>query len=124
MPTKKKQPEPDSSGPSTNRPAGASTRRSKKQSQPTKPTRRTKEPGAKALKGYPRGYQDPNPTTPENRARKNPICGSKRSGKSSSGPGICCMPAGWGTEHLGEGYCKLHGGTNPNNNAKLLKDTL
>lgn len=35
------------------------------------------------------------------------ICGAtKRDG--SEGP--CGLPAGWGTDHVGEGRCKLHGG--------------
>lgn len=25
----------------------------------------------------------------------------------------CCRPAGWGTDHFGEGKCKLHGGASP-----------
>lgn len=34
-------------------------------------------------------------------------CGrSKRDGSGDS----CSLPAGWGTEHVGEGACKLHGG--------------
>src|SRR4051794_5700230 len=58
------------------------------------------------------------PVTPENRA--NPqieICGAKRTGKSTSGEGTCCMPAGWGTSHKGSGACKLHGGNQPSHNA-------
>jgi hypothetical protein len=54
------------------------------------------------------------PKTPEDRLRiNNPICGAPRTGKSSSGPGICCQPAGWGTPHTGIGRCKLHGGNLP-----------
>lgn len=35
-------------------------------------------------------------------------CGAKtRSGTP------CNQPAGWGTDHLGEGRCKLHGGSSP-----------
>src|SRR5688500_3420092 len=40
-----------------------------------------------------------------------PICGALRSGKSYAGPGICCQPAGWGTDHKGFGQCKLHTGS-------------
>lgn len=29
------------------------------------------------------------------------------------GGGACGRPAGWGTEHVGSGRCKLHGGNNP-----------
>lgn len=36
------------------------------------------------------------------------VCGAKkRKG------GICTRPAGWGTEHPGEGRCKLHSGSSP-----------
>lgn len=30
--------------------------------------------------------------------------------RTKSGTGYCEHPAGWGTDHLGEGRCKLHGG--------------
>ena len=33
-------------------------------------------------------------------------CGSKK----RQGDGTCTRPAGWGTDHVGEGPCKLHGG--------------
>lgn len=36
-------------------------------------------------------------------------CGGKR----RQGPGLCTRPAGWGTDHVGQGKCKLHGGANP-----------
>ena len=36
-------------------------------------------------------------------------CGAKRRG----GPGMCRRPAGWGTDHSGQGKCKLHGGASP-----------
>ena len=42
-----------------------------------------------------------------------PICGLPRTGRSTAGPGICCQPAGWGTDHLGHGPCKNHGGSLP-----------
>ena len=35
------------------------------------------------------------------------ICGAKR----SDGRAPCKMPAGWGTDHVGYGTCKLHGGS-------------
>ena len=34
------------------------------------------------------------------------VCGAKK----KQGPGTCQQKAGWGTDHLGEGRCKLHGG--------------
>jgi hypothetical protein len=46
-----------------------------------------------------------------------PACGrSKRDGSGES----CSLPAGWGTDHVGDGACKLHGGgsTGPNDTSK------
>lgn len=38
------------------------------------------------------------------------ICGvEKRDGSGDP----CGLPAGWGTDHVGEGPCKLHGGASP-----------
>lgn len=34
--------------------------------------------------------------------------GTKRDGSGDA----CSLPAGWGTDHVGEGKCKLHGGAN------------
>lgn len=39
------------------------------------------------------------------------VCGAKRTGRSSSGPGVCMNYAGYGTDHLGQGRCKFHGGS-------------
>lgn len=51
------------------------------------------------------------PITPMDRDRKDmKICGARRTGKSSSGEGICCQAAGWGTDHVGYGHCRNHGG--------------
>lgn len=36
-------------------------------------------------------------------------CGARK----KQGPGLCARPAGWGTDHPGEGRCKLHGGATP-----------
>ena len=46
------------------------------------------------------------PTDPE---KNYPICGAQK----RQGEGVCTRPAGWGTDHPGEGRCKLHGGKNP-----------
>ena len=54
--------------------------------------------------------------------RGEPICGRPRTGRSYAGPGICCQPAGWGTDHLGSGPCKNHGGTLPEVAAKAHVD--
>jgi hypothetical protein len=37
------------------------------------------------------------------------LCGAKK----HQGEGTCSKPAGWGTDHVGEGSCKLHGGCTP-----------
>lgn len=36
-------------------------------------------------------------------------CGAKK----RQGEGTCTRPAGWGTDHVGSGRCKLHGGSTP-----------
>lgn len=35
-----------------------------------------------------------------------PVCGAKK----RQGGGTCTQKAGWGTDHVGKGRCKLHGG--------------
>lgn len=37
------------------------------------------------------------------------ICGAKHRNR----PGTCQLPAGWGTNHVGSGRCKHHGGLTP-----------
>jgi hypothetical protein len=70
--------------------------------------------GPAQQKGFKPGEIDPKaPKTPDERIRKGPICGAARTGNSSSGPGVCCQPAGWGTPHPGTGHCKHHGGCLP-----------
>lgn len=39
----------------------------------------------------------------------NNYCGAKK----RQGEGNCTRPAGWGTDHVGQGRCKLHFGNNP-----------
>lgn len=39
-----------------------------------------------------------------------PRCGAKK----RQGSGTCMQAAGWGTDHVGVGACKLHGGKTPN----------
>lgn len=38
------------------------------------------------------------------------VCGRKK--RDGSGD-MCALPAGWGTDHVGDGACKLHGGSTP-----------
>ena len=38
-----------------------------------------------------------------------PLCGAPK----RQGEGNCTQPAGWGTDHVGVGRCKLHGGCVP-----------
>jgi hypothetical protein len=49
--------------------------------------------------------------TPPNDAngRDSKYCGAKK----RQGEGTCTRPAGWGTDHVGIGRCKLHGGRTP-----------
>lgn len=42
------------------------------------------------------------------RTKKKNVCGAQK-----HGGGKCQKQAGWGTEHLGIGKCKIHGGTAP-----------
>lgn len=43
------------------------------------------------------------------RVRRPDKCGAKK----KQGPGNCTRPAGWGTDHVGVGNCKLHLGNTP-----------
>jgi hypothetical protein len=43
--------------------------------------------------------------------RDKPLCGGRRRDGSGN---TCRRPAGWGTDHVGIGACKLHGGATPN----------
>src|SRR4249920_131530 len=49
--------------------------------------------------------------------------GRERCGAQSRTGGTCKLPAGHGTDHVGIGRCKLHGGSTPNHraNAELIK---
>ena len=44
---------------------------------------------------------------------KYPVCGhlTRNEVTRESGHQYCLRPAGWGTDHQGRGFCKLHGGT-------------
>lgn len=46
-------------------------------------------------------------TGPEIVTDRDKYCGGKKRGEDG---GTCTRPAGWGTEHVGAGRCKLHGG--------------
>lgn len=41
--------------------------------------------------------------------KKRSFCGARK----KTGEGHCTQPAGWGTDHPGDGKCKLHGGASP-----------
>jgi len=43
------------------------------------------------------------------KVREKRLCGAKK----RQGDGNCSRPAGWGTQHVGWGKCKLHGGSGP-----------
>lgn len=65
------------------------------------------------------------PITPMERTRQEmKICGAKRTGKSASGPGICCQAAGWGTAHPGYGHCRHHGGLTESQEVSVQKQIL
>lgn len=42
-------------------------------------------------------------------------------GKKKQSEGTCTRPAGWGTDHVGHGRCKLHGGCAPSSRIAGLK---
>ena len=46
-------------------------------------------------------------------------CGAKK----RQGKGKCTRPAGWGTDHAGQGRCKLHGGSTPIKHGRYSKIT-
>lgn len=47
-------------------------------------------------------------------------CGARK--KPARGGGFCQKPAGWGTDHVGTGRCRFHGGATPSHNRKAQKD--
>jgi len=68
----------------------------------------TKRTGGKKSGGngrMPAARPAPPDTTP-----KHPICGARAKSKAGE---PCRRPAGWGTDHLGTGRCKFHGGRSP-----------
>jgi hypothetical protein len=48
----------------------------------------------------------------QNTPERDRHCGGKRRGTDNAGK-TCTRPAGWGTDHVGVGRCKLHGGKTP-----------
>jgi len=42
--------------------------------------------------------------------------------RKTDGSGHCGQPAGWGTDHVGHGRCKYHGGDSPNGEKSVLND--
>lgn len=61
---------------------------------------------------------------PASTERDYPICGTKRSRKNATdpdNPGVCTLKAGWGTDHLGFGTCKWHGGTSEKHTKHAIK---
>lgn len=48
------------------------------------------------------------------RPKKNtPLCGADTSAKTGIPGSTCRKTAGWGTDHKGQGVCRLHGGSTP-----------
>jgi len=52
----------------------------------------------------------------------HPICGAPRTGRSSSGPGICLNPAGFKTDHPGFGHCAYHLGNSRNHQVAAARE--
>lgn len=44
--------------------------------------------------------------------------------RKRQGDGTCTRPAGWGTDHVGIGHCKLHGGSTTAQAARADRDRL
>lgn len=58
-------------------------------------------------------WDNPRPGDPTETLRDTPRCQEPRSTRAGQKPGLCANPAGLGTDHPGEGPCKLHGGNSP-----------
>lgn len=56
---------------------------------------------------------EPSPNGP---GHGHPVCGAKK----RQGEGTCQRPAGWGTDHLGYGPCRTHGGNTRNHRTAAL----
>jgi hypothetical protein len=52
--------------------------------------------------------------------RKEP--GETCNARKTDGSGYCGHRAGWGTDHVGHGRCKYHGGDSPNGEKSVLND--
>jgi len=42
--------------------------------------------------------------------------------RKTDGSGYCGQTAGWGTDHVGHGRCKYHGGDSPNGDKSVIND--
>lgn len=61
-------------------------------------------------------------TEPVVSERPDKYCGARKRQPSADGSyGNCTRPAGWGTDHVGEGSCKLHGGSTRSGKKKAQK---
>lgn len=61
------------------------------------------------------GVQKPYPTDPWE--PMDGLCNTRK----TDGTGLCRHEAGWGTDHVGDGKCRKHGGTSPNLRAHAAK---
>lgn len=59
---------------------------------------------------------------PNRGARAGAATRGKCGAKKRHGKGICGLPKGYGTEHLGFGRCRFHGGNAPNGRKSAAKD--
>ena len=55
---------------------------------------------------------------PNGKGHGHPCCGAKK----RQGEGTCQRPAGWGTDHLGFGPCRTHGGNTKNHRTAALRE--
>lgn len=55
--------------------------------------------------------------TPDGDRHDPPRCGARK----RQGEGTCTQAAGWGTEHPGDGPCKLHGGSTSSQTTRVAR---
>lgn len=74
------------------------------------------------------GVPDHRPATLEDAKNgSGPKCGAQRSQRSTrydNPPGLCALPAGFGTDHPGYGNCKFHTGNTPAGQIHAVKEML
>lgn len=69
------------------------------------------------------GFTDaPMEVVPVVAGHDGPLCGARLKQEREDGRETCTQTAGWGTEHVGFGTCKLHGGNTPSHIAAAERE--